>query len=363
MKDSSPIRYFKYFFLLLGLSATTTLSAAEQLDIRLLPPTTSEHIRGLKSWRLYLSGVIGESDHIRVQRELERIPGNHFRVFLNSTGGNLFAGLELGRLFRSRGAWTSVGKEHNGDFPEIPLPGKCYSACTFAFLGGGYRFDGGDIGVHRAWKESINSTDFAHGQMITSQVAAFIRDMGVDIRLQELSMNKGRDEIYILSKSEKEELHVVNNGHGKAEWKLDIIEGSLALRAYQPSMYGDGQLIFSCAGLSNNTVVLYSFYQAGKTLASDIASNSWIHDLLLDGDEHSIDQPAAKFEYENEIRNIIGLSESDITALLHTKSSIGHSMKRSKDAPVFAGYTIYLDQDSRSMLHNYLEYCARRIPR
>lgn len=354
MTSSSRVIFFMCSILLL-LTFGTSLSAAEQLNIRLLPPTESERLMGQKSWRLYLNGSIGESDHIRVQREVEKIAGNHFRVFLNSTGGDLFAGLELGRLFRSRGAWTYIGRENNGDFPEIPLPGKCYSACALAFLGGFYRFDGGDIGVHRAWKETINPTDFDAGQVISSRVTAYIRDMGVDIRLQEKAMKKGKNQIYILSKSEKEELHVVNNGRGKAEWKLDFVSGDVVLIVHQPSMYGDGWLFLSC---TQTRTMLISSYEAGETAANDIASGNWVHHLLLDGEEYPIGQPGAKIADGNKIRSFFGVSKRDIVALLSAKDSIGHSIKNRPDAPFFYGYTINLDQDSKRMLHSYIANCA-----
>ena len=66
--------------------------------------------------------------------------GYIYVVALNSPGGNLYAGLELGRLIREAGLNTSVEKypfdPEIGQLSHIDQSGHCYSACALAFLGG-----------------------------------------------------------------------------------------------------------------------------------------------------------------------------------------------------------------------------------
>ena len=88
-------------------------------------------------------------------------------VYFMSGGGNLEAGLKLGRLIREHGMNTVVGAhtpisdetlsflQHHGAITLVNLPfhapiltasfrfsSYCISACTFAFLGGVYRYIG-----------------------------------------------------------------------------------------------------------------------------------------------------------------------------------------------------------------------------
>jgi hypothetical protein len=58
-------------------------------------------------------------------------------VRLDSTGGSILAGLELGDVIRKLGLDT-----------EVPASAGCYSSCTFAFLGGIERRVEGKFGIH-----------------------------------------------------------------------------------------------------------------------------------------------------------------------------------------------------------------------
>ena len=102
-------------------------------------------------------------------------------IWLNSAGGNLFAGMQLGRIIRRRGAST-----HIIDARTL-LPGECYSACSLAFLGGVYRFNdnGARYGVHSAsLGPAGEGADRAPD--LSAAVGSYVREMGVDVRLLDL---------------------------------------------------------------------------------------------------------------------------------------------------------------------------------
>lgn len=61
-------------------------------------------------------------------------------VWLASNGGDIDAGMELGRLLRKWGVFTFVGKDD-----------QCFSACVFAFMGGERRSVAGRLGIHRPY--------------------------------------------------------------------------------------------------------------------------------------------------------------------------------------------------------------------
>lgn len=58
-------------------------------------------------------------------------------VRLNSPGGGILGGMQLGEVIRKLGLET-----------EVPASAGCYSACTFAFLGGVERQIKGEFGIH-----------------------------------------------------------------------------------------------------------------------------------------------------------------------------------------------------------------------
>jgi hypothetical protein len=93
--------------------------------------------------RVFLAGEITHKDvdSARVMQGLvnsgkQKIVGN--TVWLASNGGDIDAGMELGRLLRKWGMYTLVGKDD-----------QCLSACVFAFMGGERRSVTGRLGIHR----------------------------------------------------------------------------------------------------------------------------------------------------------------------------------------------------------------------
>lgn len=106
-------------------------------------------------------------------------------IFLHSSGGDLMAGLELGRMIREAGMNTFIGR-------SITLEGLmnvysykkslCASACAYAFLGGVTRSYGEDdlYGIHR-FGRSAGTISGDDAQIISSIVAKYIEGMGVDL--------------------------------------------------------------------------------------------------------------------------------------------------------------------------------------
>lgn len=66
----------------------------------------------------------------------QKLAGN--TVWLASNGGDIDAGMELGRLLRKLGVFTLIGRND-----------QCMSACVFVFMGGERRSVAGRLGIHR----------------------------------------------------------------------------------------------------------------------------------------------------------------------------------------------------------------------
>lgn len=102
-------------------------------------------------------------------------------IYLNSIGGDLQAGLELGEFIRKTGFNTAIGKR--GNAYGKPTPGSCQSACLMTFAGGVYRFAEPRtfFGIHRFYSRSSGSEDLALGQVLSAAITGYLLRMGVSL--------------------------------------------------------------------------------------------------------------------------------------------------------------------------------------
>jgi hypothetical protein len=121
-------------------------------------------------------------------------------VVLNSPGGDLGAGLDLGSEIRKAKLWTEVGSQFPVTIPSgpniptamvpfisrpatPPFAGGCFSACTFAFLGGVVRSVpyASTYGVHRFTTDASEpgATLVDMTQQLSGALVEYVRDMGV----------------------------------------------------------------------------------------------------------------------------------------------------------------------------------------
>lgn len=226
----------------------STTGDACAMRIRVERPDWYKALMNNSSWYVVLDGEIDADTPARVAEALRRTGRDGADVYIISPGGNLLAGMEIGRMIRQAGANTYIGGLVPGSSSPIPgmpsvksVPGVCYSACALAFLGGVYRYasDGSEYGVHRfSSRSGPTGSDLDTAQIMSAAVGAFIREMEVDPGLFDLMVQEGKDKIRILSKVELMRLNVVNNGRKKPVWSIEVVEGAQYLRGMQDTVYG-----------------------------------------------------------------------------------------------------------------------------
>lgn len=212
---------------ILLIAAFSLLSATAQagpFSIRVDPPDALKVIRKNPSWNIVLEGEIDPAAPGRVEAALKKVGPAGADVYIDSPGGNLFAGMEIGRLLRRARAKTHVGTlavdpsraalTRLAGRPAVKvLPGYCYSACSLAFLGGIRRSvpQGSAYGVHRFSSGPGWESDVKTSQVAAAAVTAYIRDMGADPRLFDLMLGKASSGIRTLSTRELLRLRVVTS--------------------------------------------------------------------------------------------------------------------------------------------------------
>jgi hypothetical protein len=222
----------------------------------------------------------------------------HAIVVLNSPGGDLDAGMALGRSIRQHGFWTEVGAASPifiGVSPSVPkqvvpylrraitppFAGSCISACTIAYLGGVFRFMdyGSEYGVHQWWSDQPPS-DPAKLQWNTeaeeAKLVTYLKDMGIDpLWLSEMSKG-GRDfsQVVHLSMQQMIALKVVTPRWTTMSALNQGNDGSYYLAFNTLDPWGKQELDFSCyRPASGSPIVAATFYldPGGRGKAEDIA--------------------------------------------------------------------------------------------
>ncbi len=148
--------------------------------------------------RVFLSGRITREDvdSAGVMASLlksgkQKLAGNS--VWLASKGGDIDAAMELGRLLRTLGVFTLIGRND-----------ECLSACVFAFMGGERRIVAGRLGIHRPYFPFTQDTSdrrarFRHLQKILRD---YIEELDFPASLYEAVMLVPPETLQILNPSD-----------------------------------------------------------------------------------------------------------------------------------------------------------------
>lgn len=157
-------------------------------------------------------------------------------VRINSKGGNPFAAIELGRLFRKYETVVEVAKTEDYDGSlKSQKPGECYSACVLALMGGVYRqkydIQGNSvIGIHRPYTEIKNIINtkalldniIRESQIVSGYILEYIFEMGIDTKIFTRMMQTEKDDIDILKNTELVDFNVINNVWSTEPWKISL---------------------------------------------------------------------------------------------------------------------------------------------
>lgn len=355
--------------ILLTAAALVVSSTAycDTMSVRVERPDWFKLLNQNSAWNVVLSGEIDPGAPARLAQALKQIGNDGADVYLDSPGGNLLAGMQIGRILRRVGAATYVGNlvvdnDHrfSGKPGVKPVPGGCYSACSLAFLGGVYRYaiDGSQYGVHRfSSPYGATDNDLDAAQVISAAIENYIRDMGVDPGLFDLMATQGKDGIRILTKTELTSFNVVNNGRSRPEWTIEAIEGGQYLRGIQDTVYGQGKAVFFCV---KSRILMQSFYQIGAEKAQSVAAGGWFHSLLLGQKTVPLSNPVQAKASGSEIFTMFPLTTAQATAVASSTQSIGHAMQVARDAPTYVGYQIDVPASATLKIRAFIHNCLRQ---
>ncbi len=127
----------------------------------------------------------------------QKLAGN--AVWLASNGGDIDAGMALGRLLRKLGVFTLIGRND-----------KCLSACVFVFMGGERRSVAGRLGIHRPYSPSTQDAPDrqARFRLMQKILKDYIEEMDFPYSLYEAVMLVPPESMQILAPADLKKFYL-----------------------------------------------------------------------------------------------------------------------------------------------------------
>lgn len=360
---------FKLIFTVVIIICTSLGQAiALPMDFTLIPPDKPASIFG-NAWRIYADGEIDKNTATKLREIIQRnsIPDRSI-IYLNSRGGSLMGGMELGEVIRKYGLYTNVAKlisikktpTMNGESLKqgITENGICFSACVFSYIGGEFRFlqKNSLIGVHRFYSNS-NPIGSDETQIASSVLIQYFKRMGVKETLYSEMAKAGADAINILSRDLAINLQLVYDGYENTKWSIESIEGGLYVKGERKTWRGINKFLLSCDILQKILVATFIFDAEGRS--EEILKMKSIS-IFLD----STDRPAVDYLLRDPvaINNIVtahfSLPKEILSGLLNSQVT-GISFQYSYDSPVFLGFVDMGLSGGKESIQNIIQICRK----
>lgn len=189
-------------------------------------------------------------------------------ILINSDGGDdLAAALELGRLFRAHsvriGIGDTVADPQNGSHVSKMEPGKCLSACAYAFLGGRVRsLDGPqELGFHQFYdadilanadKAAFSGAQRLRDQYVVGELISYLVEMDVSTELFSFAATASPGEFAYMEEEQAAEFRVVDDPRAMRPW--DILPLASGLMIESRSVDQQKAVRFFCLGRETGRV-------------------------------------------------------------------------------------------------------------
>jgi hypothetical protein len=257
------------------------------------------------------------------------------------------------RLIRKYGLSTSVGKRSIAAIRRFDIePGRCYSACAYAYLGGQFRYltKGSRYGVHQF--ASTGSGSEGRAQVASAIIVEYIRSMDVDTELFSLSVSAGRGAMNEVDTQTMERLNVINNGKTRAVWSIESGGGQLYLKGERiTEISGINKFMLICG--ADRKLGLYVIFDAlGR---DDELMKMSAPSLQIDKQVYRLDA-VSKSIRNGWFNGIYNLSIREIEGLRNAQR-VGVTLQFSYDAPVFLGFQDMPIGGGRERLLGFINQC------
>lgn len=245
--------------------------AGEQLSIQITDDRLTLAVTDVP--QVYLHGVIDADAPQRFSAFMKsgKIPTGS-DVYLNSTSGNVGAGLALGRLFREGAMVTHLGTPRRKGEANTAT---CVGACTYAYFGGLYRWapTGLDrIGLPTYPAATAPTNGSTSAPNAADDVAGYLKEMGINLsRLSPSAPNTTHDGVTWLTADQMTLAGLANNGSLPLTATYKPSRGAPYIVLDQVDRHGERRLTIEC---KPGTVTLTALNRVGADRARQIVARS-----------------------------------------------------------------------------------------
>ena len=301
--------------------------------------------------QVYLYGVIDADAPQRFEALLKsgKVPAGS-DVYLNSSQGELAAGMALGRLFRASSMTTHLGtpRRKRGGYRGAKAA-VCSGACAYAYFGGLYRWapTGGDrIGL-------IRHPDNAPTQ---GQADAYLKAMGIDLGALEAPAASAVDSPLWLDADQMTVAGLANNGRLPLKTKSWLLPPAPMLELQQENRRGTYRLVLQCRP---GSVTLTAYDQVGTTRAAQIVAHETRSYFEVDRQEVLVEPRGAARAVDGAVVINRSWPPSELGRLL-SSSSIGAWVGGRRRAFRYgATFVLY---PARQAIKDFYNACWRAAP-
>ncbi|MHB1059154.1 MAG: hypothetical protein ACYC0F_14850 [Rhodanobacter sp.] len=221
--------------------------------------------------QIYLYGVIDADAPQRFEALVTsgKIPPGS-DVYLNSSQGELAAGMALGRLFRAGSMTTHLGtprRKSRGGYRGTKAA-VCSGACTYAYFGGLYRW--APTGKDRIGLIRHPAAGTAPVQSAGGEADAYLESMGIDPGMLPPSPASPTDAPVWLTADQMIVAGLANNGRLPLKTKSWLLPPAPFLELRQDDRYGSHKLALQCRP---GSVTLTAYDLVGANRARQIVAH------------------------------------------------------------------------------------------
>ena len=341
--------------LALACLCTATAKAQSSATVSVVEPSRSAAIASGATTDIFIDGDLDKKTVDQFKALLTQRHLTQGTVHLNSKGGSVMAGLELGTLIRDNGLSTNVGQRNS--WGGLPRPGECSSACPYAFLGGVYRYASKEskIGVHRFSVTGGVEPNLDMVEVVSATIANHILTMGADLGLLELMTLEGGDQIRMLSPEELRDLNVVDNGRREATWGLFIVNGFVYLKGQQVTAKGTGKMTFNC---HDRHLFGFAFFAAGQDMAAVAATTTY--SVRIDDKLYPMQDPMTHAKADKRFVDIHFPLSQEQLGMMAAGNDIGFAFHKLRGSGYY-GFLVHVGAEGRTKLLDYAKYCDSRV--
>jgi hypothetical protein len=289
-------------------------------------------------------GTIEHGDDVKFEKFLDaHRPPSHMVVYIDSTGGDLEAGIGIGRQIRHYGLWTDVGsyvlEQTDPSKPLVPrkrAQGRCMSAATMVYLGGRLRFfsEGSRFGVHRFSFKNPLPEHIGESQKLSAKIASYVSDSGVSPEFLELSSATDAKEINLISEQQLKKLGIITGGQTDVEWTVQARGSMMYVRGERDSIYGRHKVML---GFTKGVGFVFWAVIEAQNRFQELTSFGVV-EINLNGEDIKIDisDECERFQVGTDVHVFANISNEQ-ARLISVSESFGVQIKFVHESPTFLG--------------------------